>query len=197
MKAQGAVLVDITDFKFEDLSKYGQIILDTDFKEDVKAYLATTPPAVKTRTLSDLIAFNQATPRELLVFGQDRWEAAEKTTGFDDPLYREAVAVSQRTTGPEGIDKLLKDYDVVALIQPTGEPASLHSILPPACAVLAARPRAALLPWPAIPTDRAHGQRQRSARRTVFHRYTLVGADIAVPGLCLRTGHPRAPGARW
>ena len=125
LKAQGAVLVDITDFKFEDLSKYGQIILNTDFKEDIKAYLATTPPAVKTRTLSDLIAFNRATPRELLVFGQDRWEAAEKTSGFDDPLYREAVAVSQRTTGPDGIDKLLKDYNVVALIQPTGEPASL------------------------------------------------------------------------
>ncbi|MHB1206553.1 MAG: amidase [Rhodospirillaceae bacterium] len=125
LKAQGAVLVDITDFKFEDLSKYGQTILNTDFKEDVKAYLVNAPAAVKTRTLADLIAFNKATPRELLVFGQDRWEAAEKTTGFDDPLYKEAVEVSQRTTGPEGIDKLLKDYDVVALIQPTGEPASL------------------------------------------------------------------------
>ncbi len=125
LKAQGAVLVDITDFKFADLSKYGQIILNTDFKEDVKAYLVNAPAAVKTRTLADLIAFNKATPRELSVFGQDRWEAAEATTGFDDPLYKEAVEVSQRSLGPEGIDKLLKDYDVVALIQPTGEPASL------------------------------------------------------------------------
>lgn len=125
LKAQGAVLVDVTDFKFADLSKYGQIILNTDFKEDVKAYLVNAPAAVKTRTLTDLIAFNKATPRELLVFGQDRWEAAEATTGFDDPLYKEAVEVSQRSLGPEGIDKLLKDYDVVALIQPTGEPASL------------------------------------------------------------------------
>ena len=125
LKAQGAVLVDITDFKFADLSKYGQLILNTDFKEDVKAYLVNAPAAVKTRTLADLIAFNKATPRELLVFGQDRWEAAEATTGFDNPLYKEAVEVSQRSLGPEGIDKLLKDYDVVALIQPTGEPASL------------------------------------------------------------------------
>ena len=125
LKAQGAVLVDITDFKFADLSKYGQTILNTDFKEDVKAYLVNAPATVKSRTLADLIAFNSATPHELLVFGQDRWEAAEKTTGFDDPAYKEAVEVSQRAMGPEGIDKLLKDYDVVALIQPTGEPASL------------------------------------------------------------------------
>ena len=125
LKAQGAVLVDITDFKFADLSKYGQLILNTDFKQDVKAYLVNAPAAVKTRTLTDLIAFNKATPRELLVFGQDRWEAAEATTGFDDPMYKEAVEVSQRSLGPEGIDTLLKDYDVVALIQPTGEPASL------------------------------------------------------------------------
>lgn len=125
LKAQGAVLVDINDFKFADLSKYGQLILNTDFKEDLKAYLVNAPAAVKSRTLADLIAFNKATPRELLVFGQDRWEAAEATTGFDDPLYKEAVEVSQRSLGPEGIDKMLKDYDVVALIQPTGEPASL------------------------------------------------------------------------
>ncbi len=125
LKAQGAVLVDIADFKFADLSKYGQIISNTDFKQDVNAYLVNAPAAVKTRTLTDLIAFNTAMPRELLVFGQDRWEAAEATTGFDDPLYKEAVEVSQRSLGPEGIDKMLKDYDVVALIQPTGEPASL------------------------------------------------------------------------
>ena len=125
LKAQGAVLVDITDFKFADLSKYGQLILNTDFKEDVKAYLVNAPAAVKSRILADLIAFNKATPRELLVFGQDRWEAAEETKGFDDPAYKEAVEVSQRSLGPEGIDKMLKDYDVVALIQPTGEPATL------------------------------------------------------------------------
>ncbi len=125
LKAQGAVLVDITDFRFADLAKYGQLILNTDFKEDVQSYLVNAPAAVKTRTLADLIAFNKATPRELLVFGQDRWEAAQATMGFDDPLYKEAVEVSQRSLGPEGIDKLLKDYDVTALIQPTGEPASL------------------------------------------------------------------------
>ena len=125
LKAQGAELVDITDFKFEDLSKYGQLILNTDFKIDVQNYLVNAPPAVKSRTLADLIAFNNAEPKETMVFAQDRWDAAEATTGYDDPMYKEAVEVSQRTTGPEGIDKLLKDYNVIALVQPTGEPASL------------------------------------------------------------------------
>src|SRR6185312_8071313 len=73
LKAQGAELVDITDFKFPDLGPRSELILGTDFKVDIAAYLANAPAAVKTRTLADLIAFNNSEPRELALFGQDRW----------------------------------------------------------------------------------------------------------------------------
>ncbi|MBX7200437.1 MAG: amidase [Rhodospirillaceae bacterium] len=125
LKAQGADLVEINDFSFEDLSAYKGNILETDFKEDLNAYLAKTPPAVKTRNLADLLAFSKAEPKENVLFGHEIWEKSVVTTGFDDPDYVKLKEAAQRTRGPEGIDKLLTENNVVALVQPTGEPAGL------------------------------------------------------------------------
>ena len=121
LRAQGATLVDID--KFEHRAEMGRnefTVLLTEFKADLNAYLATTPASVRTRTLADVIAFNEANrERELALFGQDIFEQAEKTEGLDDPEYKKARETSFRLAGPEGIDKMLKDNDVVALISPT------------------------------------------------------------------------------
>jgi amidase len=121
LRAQGAILVDID--KFEGRGQIGSEsykVLLSEFKADLNAYLATTPPSVRTRTLADLIAFNAAnSATEMPLFGQDIFEGAEKTKGLDDAEYKNARATSFRMAGPEGIDKLLKDHKVEALIGPT------------------------------------------------------------------------------
>ena len=58
-------------------------------------------------------------------FGQELFEAAVKTRGLDDPDYLRALATGRRIAGADGIDRLLKDNDVVALIAPTAGPAWL------------------------------------------------------------------------
>ena len=98
-------------------------ILLTEFKADLNAYLATAPATVKSRTLADLIAFNRAEPREMPWFGQDLFEQAQATAGLDDPAYMQALQKARTLAGPEGIDRLLKEHGVVALIAPTSGPA--------------------------------------------------------------------------
>jgi amidase len=121
LRAQGAVLVDID--KFETRGQIGSEsykVLLSEFKADLNAYLATTPPAVRTRTLADLIAFNAANAAtEMPLFGQDIFEGSEKTKGLNDPEYKKARETSFRLAGPEGIDRLLKEHKVEALIGPT------------------------------------------------------------------------------
>jgi amidase len=121
LRAQGAILVEIE--KFERKPEMGQgefTVLLTELKADLNAYLATTPPSVTTRTLADVIAFNKANAdREMPLFGQRTFEDAEKTKGLDDPDYKKARATSLRLAGAEGIDKMLKDNNVVALVGPT------------------------------------------------------------------------------
>jgi amidase len=122
LKANGAELVEIEQFDFADLRDLEMTILTTEFKHGINAYLATMPPEVKSRTLEDLMAFNRAEPRELEWFGQDLFEASQATRGLDDPAYTQAL---QKALGIArgGIDKLLADNKVVALVAPTSGPA--------------------------------------------------------------------------
>ena len=125
MKAQGAILVDITELK--DRGKIGdaeQIVLNTELKVDLNAYLATMPSEVKTRTLADLIAFNTAhADRELALFGQETFVKAQETKGLTDLAYIAARATSLRIAGPDGIDAMIAKDHLDALVSPTMPPA--------------------------------------------------------------------------
>ncbi len=128
LKAAGAVLVEIKEGP--DRKPIGEaetVVLQTEFKADLNAYLASTDPAkVKTRTLADLIVFNTAhADQEMALFGQETFEASQATKGLDDPDYLKALETGRRLAGPEGIDKMLKDNDVIALVAPTLAPAWL------------------------------------------------------------------------
>lgn len=125
LRDQGAVLVDIAEGP--NRGEIGQnefTVLMAEFKADLNAYLATTPPSVTTRSLSEIIAFNgDHADVELALFGQDLFERAQATE-MDD-AYRTARATSLRLAGAEGIDRLLREHDVVALVGPTMPPAWL------------------------------------------------------------------------
>ncbi len=115
LRAQGAELVEIPPELLEDLSQEQLTVLYYEFKQDLNDYLAQTPPEVTTRSLSDLMAFNESDPRENM-HDQDIIRAAQATTGYDAPEYIEARTVGLRKATTEGIDKFLADYDVSALL---------------------------------------------------------------------------------
>jgi amidase len=124
LRAAGAEIVEIRDFRPDPAMGVGENqVLMSELKADLNAYLATTPAAVTSRTLADLIAFNAATPRELVLFGQDEFETAQRTQGLDDPLYQKARAQSLKAATEDGIDKLLETYKVDALVAPSYVPA--------------------------------------------------------------------------
>jgi amidase len=125
LKAQGATLVDISDLKErEKIGDAEGIVLNTELKVDLNAYLATTPATVKSRTLADLIAFNTAhADRELSLFGQEVFVKAEATKGLADLGYVAARATSLRVAGQDGIDAMLAKDHLDALVCPTAAPA--------------------------------------------------------------------------
>jgi amidase len=124
LREQGATLVDIKKF---DTSKIGGNefnVLLAELKTDLGDYLRRSPASIPIRSLADAIAFNNDhMATEMPLFGQDVFEQAEKTKGLNDPAYRKARAASFQAAGPNGIDHLLKQYRVVALVGPTVSPA--------------------------------------------------------------------------
>lgn len=123
----GAVLVELDHLP--DLDRIGAdeaVVLKTEFKVGLDAYLARAPKAVEARSLAAVIAFNQAhADRELALFGQDLAVAAEATSGLDDPAYLAARAEAKRLAGADGLERLLREHQLDAMVAPTAGPAWL------------------------------------------------------------------------
>ena len=99
-------------------------VLLTELKADLNSYLATTPPAVTTRTLADVIAFNRAQAvREMSFFEQELFVRAQSTAGLGDAGYRQALESSRRIAGRDGLDKIFAAHQLQALIAYTEGPA--------------------------------------------------------------------------
>jgi len=123
LKAQGAVLVDVERPKLDGLGEAEFQVLMTELKADMNSYLASTPATVKSRTLADLIAFNETNKAtEMPFFGQESFLVAEKTKGLDDPEYLGARAKSLRLAGAEGIDAMLAKANATILVEPSYGP---------------------------------------------------------------------------
>ena len=120
LRAQGAVLVDIAEMPgLAEMNRDSFTVLLHEFKDGLNRYLATTPATVRTRTLADIIAFNQANAaQEMPLFGQDLFVQAQATDGLT-PAYRRARENMQRIAGREGIDRVLREHDIDALVGPT------------------------------------------------------------------------------
>ncbi len=125
MADAGAILVDPAEIPTIDELNADPaeiIVLIYEFKRDLNAYLATRT-GLTVHTLADVIQFNldHADP-ELEFFGQEFFELAEQEI-FTEQEYLDALVRGHDLAGPQGIDKVLADFNLDALIAPTGSPA--------------------------------------------------------------------------
>jgi amidase len=96
------------------------VVLRTEFKVALNAYLSGLPDQTRVRSLSELIHFNEQNRLEVMpYFQQEQLLAAEATHGLDDLKYKKALGECQRLSRREGIDKALSDYSCSALVAPT------------------------------------------------------------------------------
>lgn len=127
MKRLGAEIVDPTDLPTHgQFSDPEQVVLQYEFKADLNAYLALRGPTADVQTLTDLIAFNEKhADREMPIFGQEILIQAEKRGPLSDQAYLDALAKCGRLSREEGIDTLVKQYKLDAIVAPTSGPAWL------------------------------------------------------------------------
>jgi amidase len=122
LSACGATLVDGLSLPTPGSEEDQVAILFHEMKVDLAAYLATRQPGGP-RTLADVIAFNKAhADTELRYFGQELFERSEQTDGLDSPVYV-AARLSALRAGRDGIDSLLRDNQLDALVTPAYSPA--------------------------------------------------------------------------
>jgi amidase len=133
MRAAGATIVDPADIpSLQELnSSSGEFdVLLYEFKDNLNRYLATRVPNERypnqpvLRTLAEIIAFNDANAAvEMPYFGQEIFLLAQEKGPLTEQAYLDALANNRRLGREEGIDKVLNDLQLDALVAPTGSPA--------------------------------------------------------------------------
>ncbi len=125
LKEAGAELVALQQpSQRGTIGRTEMVVLLYEFKASLNAYLADAAAAVKTRTLAAVIEFNEReADRELKHFGQELFIQAEATDGLESPVYKKALEENRRLAGPEGIDRLLGEHRLDALVAPSTGPA--------------------------------------------------------------------------
>ena len=99
-------------------------VLMYELKADLAAYLSTLGPDAPVKTLADVIAFNEANAEsEMPYFGQDILIQAEESGTLSSPKYREALADAMRLSRDEGLDAILEEHRLDAIVSPTTTPA--------------------------------------------------------------------------
>src|SRR5262249_12238217 len=131
MKSQGAVIVDPalipTLGQFDD-SEFEVMLFE--FKDNLNRFLTWFGPHAAVRSLRDLIAFNQShADDELKYFGQEILLMAETKQGLTSNDYKQALNRNRRLARTEGIDAVMKRFNLDALVAPTGGPAWLIDLV--------------------------------------------------------------------
>ncbi len=120
LAALGATIVDPVELGIvPHLRAPELVVLLYEFKADLNAYLASHPTA-PVRSLAELIAFNRAeAPRAMPYHQQELLEMAEAKGGLEADDYLAARAECLRLARDEGIDRVLREHDLDAIIAPT------------------------------------------------------------------------------
>jgi amidase len=118
LRDAGATVVPVqlpTQGQWQDAER---IVLMHEFKAGLQRYFTTYRAPV--RSLDDVIAWNrQHAGKELALFDQDLMDTAATMGGLGTPEYIRARSDARRLAGPEGIDAVLREQKLDALVAPT------------------------------------------------------------------------------
>lgn len=125
MRDAGAEMIDPVDIP--SIGEIGDAefeVLLYEFKTDLNAYLAARGEDTKPRTLLDLIRFNQAhAAQEMPYFQQEIFEKAQAKGPLTERAYRDALATCRTKSRDQGLDRVLREHRLDAIVAPTGGPA--------------------------------------------------------------------------
>ncbi len=121
----GAVLVDPITIAYPPaLASAKRTVLLHEMKAGVNAYLREFAPGANVRNLADIIAFNEAhATLEMPCFGQDIFHLAEAKASLSSSEYLDALDTMQGMVRSAGIEAVLKQFELDALVAPSGGPA--------------------------------------------------------------------------
>jgi amidase len=131
LRRAGATLVDPADLPTHGRMGGGEFeLMLYEFKAGLNAYLEGLGPKAPVRSLEEVIAFNEKhREREMPYFGQEILLRAQSKGPLTEKAYLDAVESCRRLSREQGIDAVMNEHKLDALVAPSGGPAAKSDLI--------------------------------------------------------------------
>jgi len=123
LKSQGVVIIEVPEITNSKVDKYENQIMLYEYRDGLNNYFRSLGPNANIKSIDDLIAFNKADSIELRYFNQHYLEQASTKGDLDTKEYKQALDSLMKGSRELGIDKVMDENKLDAIMAPTGSPA--------------------------------------------------------------------------
>jgi len=123
IKKMGAEIIEIETVSSSEARNHSFQVMIHEYKDGLNNYFKSLGKNSPIKNLKELIEFNKNDSIELKYFNQAYLEIAQNTDGIKSETYLKSLSMLKRLSQKEGIDKVMDDNDLDAIIAPTGSPA--------------------------------------------------------------------------
>jgi len=125
LKYHGATIIELKKIieGIPNPEQYSLEVMAYEFKDGLKNYFDNLGENAPVSNLNDVINATKSDSVEMKYFNLDRMENAEKKGDLNSEIYKNALEKMLNTFQKEGIDRIMKQHDLDAIVSPTGSPA--------------------------------------------------------------------------
>ncbi|UCH13442.1 MAG: amidase, partial [Bacteroidales bacterium] len=123
LKSNGAEIIEIDEITSNNVGNYSFEIMLFEYKDGLNKYFESLGPDAPVKSVEDLIAFNEQDSVELKYFNQRYLIMAQEKGDLNSEEYKKALAEVMKGSREKGIDRVMHEHDLDAIIAPTGSPA--------------------------------------------------------------------------
>ncbi len=123
LESQGAEIIEIDELLKGNVNGASFEVMLYEYKEGLNAYFESLGDDAPIKNVEELIAFNVSDSVELAYFNQRYLEMAQEKGDLASVEYLEALEKARKGSRDEGIDRVMDEHNLDALIAPTGGPA--------------------------------------------------------------------------
>ena len=123
LKDQGAEIIELDSIVPENISNASFQVLLYEFKDGLNKYLASLGSDAPVKNLDELIDVTLDDSVEMQYFDHDLLITAGKKGDLNSEEYKQALKKMLKYTQEEGINRVMNEHNLDAIISPTGAPA--------------------------------------------------------------------------
>lgn len=123
LKNLGAEIIEIDAITPRGTGQHSFQVMLHEYKDGLNTYFASLGENAPIKNLDELIAFNEQDSIELKYYNQAYLKMANEKEGLESEAYQTALENLIRMSQQEGIDRIMNEHNLDAIIAPTGSPA--------------------------------------------------------------------------